>query len=298
MRGMVGTFVSRELVHALEGDATAAIMFAQASWIQDHFEGAWSLTADWWVRFFGLSKEVARRALRRLESAGWLVITRRGTDSAWWVEVTGKATDAIATAEHRMLDALLWEVRGERCEGGSKSSNTPDQYSPNQQVDDLSTGAGQPVDPHLCVKTGSEIPELAPGEPGQGQLSQILVELYPHPTNRGARARVPSAIQVDTWLGELARGSSTRSAVKLVQVAGKLVESARGERLLADREPERFRFGLKTWLLDFHWTSTIATPATETRTRATTDPQADMTDEERWAELERRGDCAHPELDR
>jgi len=118
-----GTWVTNDLLKSLEGDATLAIVFAQAAWIQARFKGPWRASSDWWERRTGLSRRRTNRALQSLAKLGWIELTKIEGDRVTWVEVHEQEIELFDSAPLlEILGVMSTPSKGKRAPGISSDS--------------------------------------------------------------------------------------------------------------------------------------------------------------------------------
>ena len=286
-----GTWVPRATLAALDGDTTAAVIYQQAAWVQDHFEGAFSVSAEWWGRMLSMSQKTVRSGLRRLKEEGWISIQRKGMDPTWWIMLTGAARLAIDAAESELEDALLWEVHGQRksCNGGSGPKGNqavPPRVTGQSPQGEAEPYTGNKKTVHAQPAQTQEQPRpQRHGAPPATVLAEDLARTYPHPANGGgATVRVPSAAQVEIMLLELVRMQPLRLDADTCQ---QIAEGAVREQRAAKRAPEAYRRTLKSWLAQLGWQEQHQSPAAQQAPGHSAPPPTDT--RSAWEKLQQRG---------
>ncbi len=75
-----------------------------------------------------------------------------------------------------------------------------------------------------------------------------LRSTYPHPVNRGGPRRTPNPLAIEGWLGDKIRLGHLGPADY-----AKVLAAAEREKVLAERDPERYRKVLRTWIREAAW---------------------------------------------
>lgn len=251
-----GVWVPRAVLRALDGDLRAALIYQQAAFVQENFEGPWSVPVCYWERTLGLKPKAARAAIHRLEERGWLSIGRPNPYLPWELQVEDDiAMSEIRAAEDELPAVTLWEVKGTK----RKPSNFPCAPRGNTRARPVCPEGEHVVCPEgehttMCdeiLENQGEAVEERPETVAIPDAGPRLVASYPHPSNGRSSRSVPSAQQAEMWIAELHRRGRLEWA-ELPQV----LAAAENEARFAKKEPETYRKTLRNWLWDRCWLET------------------------------------------